>query len=142
MEETMIDFKSPFGKRAASRLAKEEIIWLTTTDSRGSPQPRPVWFLWNEESILIFSEPEAHKVRHIRNHPWVSLNLDSSDSGEDIVVILGEATILNSKVPEFEMDQYLKKYRRGLKQINMTEDEFNNSYDLVIRIKPQKLRGI
>ena len=137
----MIDLNTPFGKRTAKRLAEEEIIWLTTTDNQGSPQPRPVWFLWNGKSILIFSQPGAYKVSHIKNHPRVALNLNSDDSGEDIVVILGDAHITETPVPEDEMDDYLKKYRRGLIQINMTVDEFNNSYNLAIRVTPKSLRG-
>jgi len=53
----MIDLTSKFGHRAARRLAEEKIIWLTTMDNLGHPQPRPVWFLWNGASILIFSQP-------------------------------------------------------------------------------------
>ena len=137
----MIDLTTEFGKRVARRLSEEDVIWLTTTDSQGSPQPRPVWFLWNDESILVFSQPDAYKVTHIENHPHVSLNLNSDASGSDIVVILGDANIVKAPIPKEEKAAYLKKYRLGLKQINMTEDEFNNSYNLAIRITPTKLRG-
>ena len=137
----MIDLTTDFGKRVARRLAEEEVIWLTTLDSQGSPQPRPVWFLWNGESILIFSEPGAYKVSHIENHPQVALNLNSDASGSDIVVILGDAQIVKAPVPVDEMREYLEKYRRGLKQINMTVDEYNSSYSLAIRITPKSLRG-
>jgi PPOX class probable F420-dependent enzyme len=137
----MIDLTTEFGKRVARRLSQEEVIWLTTTDSQGSPQPRPVWFLWNGESFLVFSQPGAYKVSHIENHPRVALNLNSDASGSDIVVILGDAYIANAPVLEDEMNDYLTKYRRGLKQINMTVDEFKNSYNLAIRITPKSLRG-
>ena len=43
----MIDFTTEFGKRADSRLKEDHIIWLTTVDVLGKPQPRPVWFLWD-----------------------------------------------------------------------------------------------
>jgi PPOX class probable F420-dependent enzyme len=141
MEKIMIDLDTPFGVRSAKRLADEEIIWLTTTDNQGSPQPRPVWFLWNGESILIFSQPNAYKVAHIENQPRVALNFNSDESGENITVFLGDAQIDKTPVPENEMSEYLKKYHQGLIQINMTEDEFNNSYNLAIRITPTKLRG-
>ena len=94
----MIDLTSEFGKRATHRLSEEEIIWLTTTDSQGNPQPRPVWFLWISETILIFSQPQAHKVAHINNHPSVALNFNSTDTGGDVVVLLGEAEIETSPV--------------------------------------------
>lgn len=48
----MIDTTTEFGQRVASRLAKERIAWLTTIDSNSAPQPRPVWFLWDDETFL------------------------------------------------------------------------------------------
>jgi PPOX class probable F420-dependent enzyme len=138
----MIDLTSDFGKRAARRLTEEEIIWLTTTDKNGSPQPRPVWFLWDGETFLIFSQPKAHKVSHIKNHTQVALNLDSADFGEDIVVIIGDASISTSPVPEDEMAKYLEKYSKGLERINFTTEEFKSDYNLAIRITPTTLRGV
>jgi len=138
----MIDLTTKFGKRAARRLADEEFIWLTTTDNQGNPQPRPVWFLWNGESVLIFSQPQAHKVAHIKIHPRVALNLDSANSGEDIVVLLGEAQIDPAPVSQAEMESYIEKYRQGLVSINMTESEFKDSYSIIIRVTPTHLRGL
>ena len=137
----MIDLTSDLGKRAARRFMEEEIIWLTTTDRHGSPQPRPVWFLWDGETFLIFSLPQAYKVSHIKNHARVALNLDSDDFGEDIVVILGDATISTSPATEDEMVQYLEKYKRGLERINLTAEEFKSSYTVSIRITPFAIRG-
>lgn len=137
----MIDWTSDFGKRAARRLAEDKIIWLTTTDNQGTPQPRPVWFLWSGETILIFSRPQAHKVSHIKLHPRVALNLDSANSGEDIVVLLGTALIDPSPISPAEMEAYIEKYRQGLVSINMTESEFKDSYRTTIRVTPTNLRG-
>ena len=137
----MIDLNTPFGKRTAIRLVEEEIIWLTTTDKQGSPQPRPVWFLWNGETILIFSQPNAYKVSHIENRSRVALNFNTDNSGEKVTVFLGDAQIDRTPIPEGEMSDYLKKYHQGLTQINMTEDEFKDSYSLAIRITLRALRG-
>lgn len=137
----MIDLTSDFGKRASRRLMEEEIIWLTTTDRHGSPQPRPVWFQWDGETILILSQPQAHKVSHIKHHARVALNMDSADFGEDIVVILGDASISTSPVSEEEMTKYLEKYSLGLERINFTTEEFKKDYNLAIRITPTALRG-
>jgi PPOX class probable F420-dependent enzyme len=137
----MIDLTSEFGKHVARRLAEEQVIWLTTTDSSRTPQPRPVWFLWNGESILVFSQTGAYKIAHIKKHPRVSLNFNSDKYGEDIVVILGNAQIVDSTVPEEEITAYLTKYHQGLKRIEMSVEDFVNSYNTAIRITPRKLRG-
>lgn len=137
----MIDFSTQFGQRAHKRLSEEEILWLTTTDSRGIPQPRPVWFLWDGESVLVFSQPQAFKVAHIQNQSHVALNLNSTFTGGDVVVLLGEAQVLSTPVSKQELDAFLKKYEQGLKGINMTESDFQDSYHTAIRITPTQLRG-
>ena len=137
----MIALTSEFGQRAARRLAEEEIIWLTTPDNLGNPQPRPVWFFWDGESVLIFSQPQAHKVSHIENHSSIALNFNSTDTGGDVVVLLGEAEIDPSPVSPEEMKAYLDKYTQGLVEIKMTESEFKDSYRIAIRVNPTSIRG-
>ena len=67
----MVDFTSRLGRHVRRRLRKEQIIWLTTVDFNDAPQPRPVWFHWDDETILIFSERGKAKLRHIESNPKV-----------------------------------------------------------------------
>ena len=59
----------------------------------GQPVPRLVWFYFDGTDVIVYTEPDAAKVGHVRNHPQVSLNLDSDGNGRGIVVVGGEATI-------------------------------------------------
>jgi len=43
--------------------------------------------------VIVYSMPNAAKVRHIQNHPRVSLNLDSDGNGAGIITVGGEATV-------------------------------------------------
>ena len=47
------------------------MIWLTTVRPDGRPEPSPVWFLWDGETFLIYSQ----------NSSKVALNFDGEDSG-------------------------------------------------------------
>jgi hypothetical protein len=38
--------------RVAQRLREDAVIWLTTVAANGTPQPNPVWFLWDGHSVL------------------------------------------------------------------------------------------
>lgn len=137
----MVDFTTDFGERAARHLAEDQIIWLITTDSQGAPQPRPVWFYWNGDTVLIFSRDSGFKITHIKNNPQVALNFNCTSSGGDVVVLVGKAEIDHSPVPVEELQAYFEKYRQGLVEINMTASEFVDSYRVAIRIKPTQLRG-
>jgi PPOX class probable F420-dependent enzyme len=69
----MIDLTSKFGRKVKRHLKNEKVIWLTTVGSDLTPQLRPVWFIWEDNSFLIFSQPHAHKIRHLAAHSKFSL---------------------------------------------------------------------
>jgi PPOX class probable F420-dependent enzyme len=85
----MWDTSSEFGARIERRLADETVIWLVTTSNDGSPQPSPVWFIREGDTLLIFSKPDAPKVRNIRARPRVALHFNTDVHGEDVVVFHG-----------------------------------------------------
>ena len=138
----MIDLTTTFGQAVKRHLDNEYVIWLTTVDSNLVPQPRPVWFIWDNDSILIFSKPNAYKVRHIQKHPNVSLHFNTDDTGDKHVIVLtGEAMIDSNCLPAINIPAYIEKYKRGIADINMTPESLSAEYSCAIRIKPTNLRG-
>ncbi len=137
----IIETNSEFGQRVARRLKEERIGWLTTIDSKGTPQPRPIWFLWDGETFLIYSRADAYKINHIKARPQVSFNLDGDGLGGDIIIFTGEATVDENAPPANELPAYVEKYKAGMKRINMTPKQFTAVYPVAIRITPIKVRG-
>lgn len=135
-----ISLQGEFGQRVRRRLEEERVIWLTTVDSRGTPQPRPVWFLWDGETFLVFSRPETAKIRHIQSDPQVALHLDSDGRGGDIVVFTGTAAILET-LEDQAQEAYRTKYTAGFERIKMTAEVFFSDYSVAIQIRPHKVRG-
>lgn len=137
----MIDLNTEYGQRVARRLAEERIGWLTTVDGSGTPQPRPVWFLWQEGSLLIYSRPGARKLEHIARNPRVALNLDGDGLGGDIVVLTGSAQIDTAAPPADQVPAYVEKYAGGIARIGMTPEKFAQAYSVAIRVTVSGLRG-
>lgn len=138
----MIDFSTEFGRRVRRRLEEEVFAWLTTTGPDLTPQPRPVWFLWQAGSFLVFSRPGAHKVAHIRARPNVALHFNAdAQADEDVTVFTGRAEIDPAAPPAHELEAYFEKYRAGIAGLGMSPGEFSREYSLAIRIKPEKVRG-
>jgi len=140
-DQQLIDQSTPFGQRVQKRLQTDRIIWLTTIDSHNMPQPKPVWFLWDGETFLIFSSPKGYKLKHIARNPNVSLNLDGDGLGGDIVVFTGVAEMVTSDISAEHISAYNNKYVEGFKRIQMTPAQFANSFSTAIRVRPTKLRG-
>ena len=67
--------------------------WLTTVAKSGQPVPQLVWFYFDGTDLIVYTEPSAAKVRHIKAHPQVSLNLDSDGNGGGIIVVGGTAAV-------------------------------------------------
>jgi len=138
----MIDFSTEFGQRARERLVTEYFVWFTTVGADLTPQPRPVWFVWDQDSFLIFSQPGARKVAHIRQHPNVSLHFNTdAHADENVIVFLGRAELDPHAPPAHEVFAYFEKYAEGIAALNMTPGEFSREYSLAIRVRPAKLRG-
>jgi PPOX class probable F420-dependent enzyme len=138
---TTIDFTTEFGQRALNRLENEQIVWMTTTSKSGAPQPSPVWFVWEDDHVLIFSQPNTPKLRGIERNPQVSLNFNSNQSGDDVVVFSGTAEILGTEPSSDRIAAYQTKYGSSIVGLGYTPESFAADYSVVIRVTLEKLRG-
>lgn len=132
-----IDIPEPI----AQRLADEQIVWLTTVNADGGPVSTPVWFLWQNEHFLVFSQPDTGKMRHIAANPRVALNLNSSPSGGDVVTLKARAQVDPGGATEQELTDYLRKYADGIASLGSTPEKFQAEYSQLLRITPVKLRS-
>ena len=134
-------FDSDLGRRVLRQLESEQIAWLTTVDSRGTPQPRPIWFTWDGSSLLVYSKPRAYKVRHVRRSPRVAVNFDSAESGDRYAVLTGDAHVDPDAPPSNANPRYLEKYRDEMARLGMTPEGLAADYSTAIRVVPTRFRG-
>lgn len=123
----------------ARRLQTEEVIWLTTVRADGSPVPTPVWFYWNGESFLIYTQPGSHKLRHIARNPAVALNFNTDAGGGSVAVFSG-AAVIDDQPPPAEVEAYFAKYAEGIKMIGLTRESMAAEYSAVLRMHPTRVR--
>lgn len=136
-----MDWDSAEGKKLAERLRKEMVIWLTTVRPDGMPVPTPVWFVWEGESFLMYSQPGTHKLRNLAANPKASLNLNSDEWGDSIAVFTGEVTVEDNEPPAIQNPAYLEKYREGITNIQMTPETFTNDYSIALRFHIKNVRA-
>ena len=136
-----LDTSTEFGARAEKRLKVEQIIWLTTVRKDGMPQPVPVWFWWDGKTVLIFTRPGSQKLRNLRHNAKAALHLDSDGRGGDIIVLEGQAEVLEGQMLATDVQPYMEKYRAGLERLGTTEEDFAQSYSVPIRFTPDRIRG-
>lgn len=137
----MWDTTTEFGQRVERRLAEETVIWLVTTGTDGTPQPSPVWFIKEGDSLLIFSRPDAPKVRNVRARPRVALHFNTDAHGEDVVVFSGTAALDPDASPIHALEAYMAKYGAHIPGIGMTPEQMAATYSQAIRVRLEKVRG-
>jgi PPOX class probable F420-dependent enzyme len=127
-------------KHALSRLKKEIVVWLATTNPDGGPLVVPVWFWFDGKTFLIYSIP-GRKVRNIERNPLVALHLNSNPEGGDVVRVTGKAQLLKRQPPASKVPAYTGKYRSLIKSYGWTPESFSADYRIPIRVRPTQFRG-
>jgi PPOX class probable F420-dependent enzyme len=125
---------------AETRLRGEKIAWLTSVRHDGQPQSSPVWFLWRDGEVVVYSKPTTQKVRNVQANPKVSVHLRDVDDGSDIVSIEGEAAIDDRYPSADSIPAYVTKYRSMIADLGMDPKSFAQAYSTPIRIRPTRLR--
>lgn len=127
-----------FTQEVSDRLTSDHYGWLTTVAKSGQPVPKLVWFYFDGSDVIVYSEPNAAKIRHIRNHPRVSLNLDSDGNGAGIIVVGGDATIDAEGANPLEDERYRAKYGELAASFGFSE-EFLAAYNVRLKISIDKV---
>ncbi len=138
----MIDPTTPAGARTVERLQTELILWLTTVTPGGQPQTSPVWFLWADGEILLYSRADTPRLANIRGNPRVAANLDGDRDGGDVVVIEGEARVVHEQATLADVPPtYVDKYAEKLAAFGWTMESMLVDYPAEIRIRPTRVRA-
>ena len=127
-----------FTQEVSDRLSSDKYGWLTTVAKSGQPVPRLVWFYFDGSNVVVYSEPNAAKVRHLRAHPRVSLNLDSDGSGAGIIIVGGIAAVDAEGADPLEDEQYRAKYGELAASFGFS-DEFLAAYNTRVKISIDKV---
>ena len=136
----MLNLDSPEGAQADQRLRSKLILWLVTVRADGQPQASPVWFLWDGTTILVFSQPNAQKLRNLAGNPRVAVHLDSDGMGGDIVTIDATAAVDPDAPPADQVEGYLAKYKARMQALGYTPAQLAKGFSVAIRIRPVRVR--
>ena len=122
--------------RVQPMLAGEPVVWLSTVRPDGLPHLVPTWFWWDGEAMLVFSKPDAIKVRNLRANPRLMVALGRPEEDFSVGLIEAEAALEpgGAVVP----DAFFAKYADQLAAGGMDAEAYRAAYTQVIRIVPTR----
>lgn len=135
----MLDLSNPALAAKERRLREDPMIWLTSVRPDGRPHLVAVWFLWDGTHIIIFSKPNNQKIRNIRQNPNVTLGLDDTKRGADVVTIEGIAELVDDPTLAATLPAYAAKYQGLMARLGMDAAQMAAIYSQAIRITPTRL---
>lgn len=128
--------------RVAARLNTNLMAWLTTVDAQGRPDCVPVWFsVGDDDRLLVYTQPGKKKLRNLGGNPNVSLGLDVTDIGRDVIRIEGTACHEANHPRADQVPEYCSKYAERSAAIFGTIEEFAQIFSEAIIITPSRLHA-
>jgi len=135
-----LDPAVPEHAHALDRLAAETIGWITTVDGDGKPFSSPVWYLWTDGEVLIYSRTTARRNAHVAAQPAVAFNLNTDVTGDDVVMMEGTARV-DAATPSADRNApYLARYADRIAAYGWTPEWFSEAYAVAIRVTPTRWR--
>ena len=125
----------------AIALEREQVIWLSSVCPDGRPHLVPIWFLWDGDSIVVFSKPDAQKVRNIRAEPRVMVAIGQPGFDFDVELVDGVAELPGGPIARHLSDALAGKYAGLVDGAGITVDRFAAIYSQPIRIRPTRWLG-
>jgi PPOX class probable F420-dependent enzyme len=116
------------------RLKEELVISLTTVDRDGMPQPEPVWFLWEGESVLVCNFASARRLDHLRVPPRLSLNFGHDGQAGGAMVIWGWRRLWRGQPPADRVPAFVAKYRELI--VELDPEAWAQRFPVPLRIEP------
>jgi PPOX class probable F420-dependent enzyme len=137
----VIDPSTELGARIQRQLETEIEAWMTTISADGTPQPNLIWFVLDGDDIIVYSHKTAARNANIARNNRVSLNFNSDPDQDHMSVIIGTA-VVDDEYPRADQNPvYQAKYGDRIPGIKMTPESHADTFSVVVRITPTKIRG-
>lgn len=135
-----LDHATEAGATALRRLETELMAWMTTIDPEGQPQSSPIWFLWRDGEVVVYSHIRAPRNANVEANPRVAFNLNTDADGEAVVTMEGLARIDLGLPPCSEDAAFQAKHRSMIDRYGWTPEWHAETYPIPIVITPTRWR--
>jgi len=126
---------------AREHLEHDLIGWLTTRAPDGRLQSSPISFLWEDGTLLFYSQPGTPRLRNIAADPHVAFTLQSDPYGDHVLIVEGEAWVDPDALPSDRYRAYAAKFREALAHWDLDVAQAARDFSVAVRITPVRTRS-
>lgn len=124
-----------------SALDEELIAYLTTVTPSGQPKTSPIWFMRDDEDLVMWSRPGTLKLSNIESNPKVGLTLRGDAHGHSFALIDAVAAV-DPELPDAkDFPGLVDKYGEDIAGLGWTPESFGGDYSVGVRFSVTKVRA-
>jgi PPOX class probable F420-dependent enzyme len=116
----------------------QDVVWLSSVRPDGGPHVVPLWFLWDGDSFLVFSKPDAQKVRNLRSNPRAMVAIGEPGLEFDVELIEAVAEVVPTPTRDVLPSAFARKYGERVARGGLTCDRYADVYSQPIRLRPTR----
>jgi len=118
-------------------LAESHLARIATIKPHGTPHVTPVWYLWQNNQLLISIVMNSVKAGNIRQNNKVAVTIDTPTNFGKGVIIEGTANI--EEIPEELLKQICQRYVKEEDLEKYLEYAHTHYSSILLRINPEKI---
>jgi hypothetical protein len=101
----------------------------------------PAWFVWDGERILVFSKPNARKLRNLRCEPRAMVAIGTPGPRFDVELIEADAELPSAAAADLMPRAFWSKYRPLMRRSGLSLGRFAEVYSQTIVLRPTRFVG-
>lgn len=121
-------------------LDRDLIGFLTAVNTDGQPQTSPVWYLRDDDDIVVYNRPATPRLAAVAANPRVSFNLRGNLQATGAVTLEGVAKV-GGLPPAMDFPGYIEKYGKEIERLGWTPESFSQDYSVGLRVVVTRLRS-
>lgn len=120
-----------------SLLMKPVIVRLTTIQPSGYPHTVPIWFILDQEDILMFTGSQSRKVKNVLENSKGNISIGGNPAGSDCYLIEGDLFIEDD--PHHEVTAQITHHYEDDEKAREYLTLWQNDPHVILRLKPRKV---
>ncbi|MBK6326118.1 MAG: pyridoxamine 5'-phosphate oxidase family protein [Chloroflexi bacterium] len=126
-----------FDDRARAVLSEPVIVRFTTMRPDGYPHTVPVWFMLDNDDLLVFSLREARKVANATAVPRGCLSIGGDPAGSPCYLIDGDLTLEDD--PDHSVATRITHHYEAPEDAAKDLAAWQDESFVVLRLKPRRV---